>query len=162
LIIADEPTTALDTTIQAQILELIASLQQDLGTAMLLITHDLGVVARVCDTVTVMYGGRQVESAPTSELFRDPRHRYTQALSQAAPSIDKTGRRLAVIPGSPPRGAVQRGCPFAPRCKYASELCSEMPETVTAPGRSFACWHPHDAELSAARVIVPRPLGDPE
>jgi oligopeptide/dipeptide ABC transporter ATP-binding protein len=150
LVIADEPTTALDATIQAQILELIASLQSQLGLTMLLITHDLGVVAGVCDRVVVMYSGRQVEEGQAELVFDDPRHHYTSGLLSAAPSIHATGRRLVAIPGSPPRGAGRaRGCPFARRCAAATGACAERmpPTTQDAPGHAFACWHPRRREV---------------
>jgi oligopeptide/dipeptide ABC transporter ATP-binding protein len=145
LIVADEPTTALDVTIQAQILEVIAEIRTRLDVAMLLITHDLGVVAGECDRVIVMYGGRLVEEASTEELFASPRHRYTQALLAASPRIDATrDGRLTTIPGQPPtRISAGPGCPFAPRCAFATEECSVMPPmTWVAPGERFACWHP--------------------
>jgi peptide/nickel transport system permease protein len=154
LVIADEPTTALDATIQAQILELIADLQQRTGIAMLLITHDLGVVARVCQRVVVMYGGRVVERGPVDELFAHPRHRYTNALLATAPQIDSGSERLPTIPGHPPRPhEAILGCPFAPRCEARTDQCDEMPPDASAgPERSFACWHP--VESRAARELV--------
>ncbi|HTE59654.1 MAG TPA: dipeptide/oligopeptide/nickel ABC transporter permease/ATP-binding protein, partial [Solirubrobacteraceae bacterium] len=144
LVIADEPTTALDATIQAQILEIIRELQQRLGVAMLLITHDLGVVARVCDHVVVMYGGRIVEEATVYDLYERPRHRYTEALLAAVPRVDHGRGELATIPGHPPgRQDAVEGCPFAPRCGYATDECSTMPAmTADGPRRRFACWHP--------------------
>jgi peptide/nickel transport system permease protein len=144
LVIADEPTTALDATIQAQILELIADLQQRTGIAMLLITHDLGVVARVCQRVVVMYGGRVVERGPVDDLFARPRHRYTSALLATSPRIDSSAERLPTIPGHPPRPReALAGCPFAPRCAARTERCDAMPSVASAgAGRSFACWHP--------------------
>ncbi|HEY4278258.1 MAG TPA: dipeptide/oligopeptide/nickel ABC transporter permease/ATP-binding protein [Conexibacter sp.] len=150
LVIADEPTTALDATIQAQILEIIRGLQQRLGLSMLLITHDLGVVARVCDRVLVMYGGHIVEEAPVDELFETPRHRYTQALLAAVPRVDHGRGRLATIPGHPPgRLEAVAGCPFAPRCEHASEQCAAMPPMAADGARRFACWHPTVEELVA-------------
>jgi peptide/nickel transport system permease protein len=146
LVIADEPTTALDATIQAQILELIADLQQRLHVAMMLITHDLGVIARVCDRVVVMYGGRVVEEAPIEGLFATPRHRYTEALLGAVPRVERAQARLATIPGRPPaRNDDIQGCLFSPRCGYATDQCRQMPALVAdGPGRRFACWHPRD------------------
>jgi oligopeptide/dipeptide ABC transporter ATP-binding protein len=143
LIIADEPTTALDATVQAQILELIADLQQKLGVAMILITHDLGVVARVCDRVVVMYGGRVVEEAGIHELFAHPHHPYTQALISAVPRVEQAGQRLESIPGHPPRSADEiPGCPFVPRCPRRLERCAEMPALESPEAdRKVACWN---------------------
>jgi peptide/nickel transport system permease protein len=144
LLVADEPTTALDATIQAQILEMVAELQQRLGISVLIITHDLGVVARICDRVVVMYGGRVVEEAPVEGLFASPRHRYTEALLGAVPRVDRAGQELPTIPGRPP-GRLEDlpGCPFVPRCAHATAECEGMPSTVQPePARAFACWHP--------------------
>jgi oligopeptide/dipeptide ABC transporter ATP-binding protein len=146
LLVADEPTTALDATIQAQILELIAELQERLQIAVLLITHDLGVVAQICDRVVVMYGGHVLEEAPTDELFADPRQRYTEALLAAAPTIEQIEHRLATIPGRPPsRYEELPGCPFVPRCGFATAECDVMPALTNGGPRRFACWHPVDA-----------------
>jgi len=134
VLIADEPTTALDVTIQAQILELIADLQRTTGTAVLLITHDLGVVAGVADSVAVMYAGKIVESAPTAELFAKPSHPYTQGLLGSIPRIDAPrAEHLQAIRGLPPDlSAVPPGCPFHPRCEKAVEACTvEYPAVVT-------------------------------
>jgi oligopeptide/dipeptide ABC transporter ATP-binding protein len=123
LLVADEPTTALDVTIQAQILRLLVGLQRALGMALVLVTHDLGVVYQAVDRVAVMYAGQVAELAPTAELFARPRHPYTIGLIASIPSLDRS-RPLAPIPGSPPDlVAVGRGCPFAPRCRWASEEC---------------------------------------
>ncbi len=145
LLIADEPTTALDVTIQAQILDLLRRLQREMGMAILLITHDLGVVAETCDTVVVMYAGRVVEQAPVRALFGKPRHPYTQGLLAAAPSRATRGTRLRAIPGTvPAAGRRGAGCRFAERCGRALDRCrSEMPVLVEqAPGHSAACWNP--------------------
>jgi oligopeptide/dipeptide ABC transporter ATP-binding protein len=124
LLIADEPTTALDVTIQAQILELLADLQQRLGLAVLLITHDLGVVAEVTSRVLVMYGGQIVERAPVRELFRDPQHPYTRGLLEAMPRLGRQRDRLAVIPGTvPPPTRWPSGCRFRDRCPFAWHRC---------------------------------------
>ena len=124
LLIADEPTTALDVTIQAQILELLADLQQRLGTAILLITHDLGVVAEAASRVLVMYGGQIVEQAPVRELFARPAHPYTEGLMRAMPRVGQGRERLETIPGSvPPPTAWPSGCRFRDRCPYAWERC---------------------------------------
>ncbi|MDP1861665.1 MAG: ABC transporter ATP-binding protein [Gemmatimonadaceae bacterium] len=124
LIIADEPTTALDVTIQAQILELLAGLQQKFGTAILLITHDLGVVAEVASRVIVMYGGQVVEEAPVRSLFAEPGHPYTKGLMQAMPRVGMDRERLVTIPGTvPPPTAWPSGCRFRDRCAFAWERC---------------------------------------
>ncbi|MBW4698459.1 MAG: ABC transporter ATP-binding protein [Aphanocapsa lilacina HA4352-LM1] len=142
LLIADEPTTALDVTIQAQILELIKDLRERLGTAVILITHDLGVVAGMADRVAVMYAGKIVESAPTDSLFARPAHPYTQGLLRSMPDPLQEVAELYQIPGLPPdMTRLPPGCAFAPRCPHAAEPCSQPPETVAvgAAHRS-ACW----------------------
>lgn len=127
LLIADEPTTALDVTIQAQVIELIKELQRNVKTSMLLITHDLGIVAETCDTVAIMYAGRLLEYAPIELLFANPMHPYTRGLFKAIPDLDSPlGEKLAVIPGLPPEMIdLPRGCSFAPRCAMAGDLCRE-------------------------------------
>jgi oligopeptide transport system ATP-binding protein len=147
LLIADEPTTALDVTIQAQVLELMKGLSHEFRTATLLITHDLGVVAGTCDRVNVMYAGRIVETAPTRTLFRTPAHPYTQALLAAVPRPDsERGTRLAAIGGQPPNLVnLPPGCPFAPRCPKVQARCRrELPllETV-GPEQKAACFYPY-------------------
>lgn len=145
LLVADEPTTALDVTIQAQILELLAELQEELGLSMLLITHDLGVVAGMCDRVAVMYGGRLAEVAPTDQLYANPHHPYTSGLLRSTPRLDDSAERLTSIPGSPPDlVAPPAGCPYTDRCENAQERCgTDLPELVTfTEGRSLACWYP--------------------
>ena len=125
LLIADEPTTALDVTIQAQIMQLLAELRAELGGAMLLITHDLGLVAETCDRVNVMYAGQIVESAPTTTLFATPRHPYTQGLLRSSLSITRPNREFRAIPGQPPDlAALPAGCRFAPRCDQARPACA--------------------------------------
>jgi len=144
LVIADEPTTALDATIQAQVLEVLRTAQRDLGVAIMLITHDLGVVAQYADRVVVMYAGQVVESATTEELFADSRHPYTAALIESRPGRAVPGSTLSAIPGQPPSLAeLPPGCPFAARCQapFKSERCFTE-ETVLAPsrdGRLSAC-----------------------
>jgi oligopeptide transport system ATP-binding protein len=125
LIIADEPTTALDVTVQAQILALLKQLTQEMNSALILITHDLGVVARYADRVAVMYGGRIVETASARDLYADPRHPYTRGLMASVPALDgKPGARLQTIPGQPPDlASLPPGCAFAPRCTHATERC---------------------------------------
>jgi oligopeptide/dipeptide ABC transporter ATP-binding protein len=145
LLIADEPTTALDVTIQQQILALVRSLQDATGMAMVWITHDLGVVARLVERVIVMYAGRIVEQAPTRRLFRAPEHPYTAGLLASLPNpADRTRAPLAQIPGSPPDpAAVPHGCPFRERCAQAIARCAEMPPlTDRGGGASAACWVP--------------------
>jgi oligopeptide transport system ATP-binding protein len=143
LIIADEPTTALDVTVQAQILDLLKALLVETGAAMILITHDLGVVARVADRVAVMYAGRIVESATTRELFASPRHPYTRALlsSSVAPGTHAKSR-LETIEGQPPDLArLPSGCAFAPRCPRAFEPCMTAPPPLSSDGgRQWACY----------------------
>ncbi|MFP4302764.1 MAG: ABC transporter ATP-binding protein [Alkalispirochaetaceae bacterium] len=144
LLIADEPTTALDVTIQAQILEILQRLADDLGTAVILITHDLGVVAGMCDTVNVMYAGKIVEKGSAKELFRDPKHPYTKGLIQSVPRLDqKQQEKLFSIKGQPPNLiGLPDCCPFYPRCPQVMAVCkSKYPsaEEVGA-GRSVNCW----------------------
>ncbi len=147
MLIADEPTTALDVTIQAQVLDLMKGLATEFRTATLLITHDLGVVAGTCDRVCVMYAGRIVETAPTSTIFKMPAHPYTQALLAAVPRPDQQrGERLAAIGGQPPNLVnLPPGCPFAPRCRKAQPRCrQELPllENV-GPNQKAACFYPY-------------------
>jgi peptide/nickel transport system ATP-binding protein len=143
LLIADEPTTALDVTIQAQILELMRDLQRETGTAMLLITHDLGVVAEIADEVAVMYAGRIVESGPVGSIFSDPQHPYTIGLMGSMPSLGVRTGRLATIRGSvPPPQALPPGCRFATRCPFGDARChNEVPPFVAdADGHGVACF----------------------
>ena len=152
LIIADEPTTALDVTIQAQILELMKQLQEDEGTAIIFITHDLGVVANICNRVMVMYGGRIVEEARTVDLFAKPRHPYSMGLLRSALRWDQdTGEELKVIEGQPPDMiALPPGCAFEPRCPYAEAGCGEqLPPLVTLDdSRRHACLVDIDSSSS--------------
>jgi oligopeptide/dipeptide ABC transporter ATP-binding protein len=143
LLVADEPTTALDVTIQAQILELLADLQSRLGLAILLITHDLGVVAEVASRVLVMYGGQVVEQATVRELFANPRHPYTRGLLEAMPRLGQSRDRLAVIPGIvPPSTAWPSGCRFRDRCGFAWDRCAaEAPPAYPVAGRHDARCH---------------------
>jgi oligopeptide/dipeptide ABC transporter ATP-binding protein len=143
VLIADEPTTALDVTIQAQILELLDRLQRELGMAVLLITHDLGVVAGHADRVIVMYAGRVVETAATTALFDRPTHPYTEGLLAAVPRIDAPRSRLHAIPGQVPAAtAWPSGCRFRPRCPYAWDKCLEEPPLLDAgdPEHTARCW----------------------
>lgn len=135
VLIADEPTTALDVTIQAQIIDLLRRLQQKLGMGIVIITHDLGVVAECCDRVVVMYAGRKVEEAPVTELFDQPLHPYTRALMASMPSMNTSIERLAEIPGMVPApNELGRGCSFAPRCAYATQRCREETPSLDAHG----------------------------
>jgi oligopeptide/dipeptide ABC transporter ATP-binding protein len=147
LLIADEPTTALDVTIQAQILELVADLRDRLGLAVLLISHDLGVVAGLCDRVAVMYGGTLVETGSADDVFRDPGHPYARGLLRSTPRLDVVLPRLVAIEGSPPDLLrPPQGCPFQPRCPLAVERCvTERPllddcGDEHGTGRAVACW----------------------
>jgi oligopeptide/dipeptide ABC transporter ATP-binding protein len=142
LLIADEPTTALDVTIQAQILELLAKLQREEGMAVLLITHDLGVVAETAKRVAVMYAGRIVEEADVMALFERPRHPYTAGLLRSRPRLDVADGKLVPIEGSVPDPLHRPpGCPFHPRCPFAEERCRhEDPPLVAEGGQRFACW----------------------
>jgi oligopeptide/dipeptide ABC transporter ATP-binding protein len=145
LLIADEPTTALDVTIQAQILDLMMGLNRDLGTAIVLITHDLGVVAEVCKRVIVMYAGRIVEQGYASDLFKNPQHPYTQGLLKSVPAIgDRVKEPLVPIGGLPPDLlAPPAGCRFKSRCPRRQAKCEEDPPLmVTAPNQWSACWFP--------------------
>ena len=142
LLIADEPTTALDATIQAQILDLLSSIRRETGMAMVLISHDLGVVAENCDRVCVMYAGRIVEQAAAGQLFDDPRHPYTQGLIGALPPLDGARHRLSAIPGTVPDPQMMpNGCAFAPRCAFAGEACELAVPRLASHGeeRAVAC-----------------------
>jgi oligopeptide/dipeptide ABC transporter ATP-binding protein len=148
LLIADEPTTALDVTIQAQILRLLRDLQQEFGMSILLITHDLGVVAETAHRVAVMYAGKIVELADVHSLFARPLHPYTQALLESIPKLGEKKHRLSVIPGEVPNPlAFPGGCRFHPRCGYATDKCKkEMPELRDhEDNHSAACWHVEEA-----------------
>ncbi len=144
LLLADEPTTALDVTIQAQILELLTRLTRELGTAVIIITHNLGVVARYADRVNVMYAGKVIEQTTADELYRNPRHPYTLGLLKSVPRLDTARKaKLDPIEGMPPDlinlGA---GCPFRPRCRFAVERCAQENPPLLAVGESHmaACW----------------------
>ena len=159
LLMADEPTTALDVTVQAQILELIRKMQGDLGTAVIFITHDIGIVSGFCDRVLIMYAGRIVESAPTEQVFYQPKHPYNQALQRAIPALHKKGEELYTIPGAPPDLTKSiAGCPFAPRCEFAREQCvtSEIVLKEVAPNHQSACLRVQlgEIELAPADSIV--------
>ncbi|MBT8213393.1 MAG: ABC transporter ATP-binding protein, partial [Acidimicrobiia bacterium] len=153
ILIADEPTTALDVTIQAQIIELVKDLREQFGTAVIWITHDLGVVAGLADRVLVMYGGQIVEEAPVADLYARPQHPYTKGLLGSVPRLDQKGDDLVTIPGQPPSMfRVQTQCPFAPRCPYVFDRCREEnpPLLPITPTQKAACWW--DMEAGEARV----------
>jgi oligopeptide transport system ATP-binding protein len=155
ILIADEPTTALDVTVQAQILELIKQRQKDLGTAVIFITHDLGVVASFCKEVNVMYAGRIVESAPTEEIFARPMHPYNAALQQSIPALHKKGEILFTIPGMPPDLTIDfAGCSFAPRCAHATDPCWENIPSLKemTPGHRTACTRFQQGEIANVRI----------
>ncbi|MCS5603621.1 MAG: ATP-binding cassette domain-containing protein [Paracoccus sp.] len=171
LLIADEPTTALDVTVQAQIMTLLADLQREFGMAMVLITHDLGVVAGSCERVAVMYGGRIRETGPVGPLFHDPAHPYTQGLLAAIPRIDQQGDTLSVIPGAPPNMThPPAGCAFEPRCPYRRADCASLrpPLEDFAPARPRACFapladvraHRHNARLDDLETGTRAPSRD--
>jgi oligopeptide/dipeptide ABC transporter ATP-binding protein len=158
IVIGDEPTTALDVMVQAQILELLEELRQKLGLSLILITHDLSVIAETCDRVMVMYAGRVAEEGPVDEVFRRPRHPYTQKLMAAFPNIHADRRTLDVIPGSPPDlREPPPGCRFAPRCPFAMAVCREVvPPETTFSGVRVAC-HLYPAGSDGVPVTVPPP-----
>ena len=143
ILIADEPTTALDVTIQAQILELMQSLQKKLGMAIIMVTHDLGVIADMCDEIIVMYGGRVCERGTAEDIFYRPAHEYTKGLLKSIPSVDRMGEKLIPIPGTPINLLnMPKGCSFCPRCENAMKICiEEVPPEIQMPDGHFAsCW----------------------
>lgn len=145
LLIADEPTTALDVTIQAQIMELMLQLQQDIGMSILLITHDLGVVAETCDEVVVMYAGRVVEKADVTTIFKHPKHPYTVGLLASVPGTHHEGSRLQTIPGLVPNLLnLPTGCRFQDRCSRVTDMCKQIePELTTTDSHLFRCYNPY-------------------
>ena len=145
LLLADEPTTALDVTIQDQILALLLEIQERTGMAMVLVSHDMAVVAETCDEVAVMYAGQIMETAPTKALFNDPKHPYTVGLMNSIPSVERRDDRLLPIPGQPPDlTRLNPGCPFAARCSHASPDCAETPVALheVGPAHHSACLYP--------------------
>ena len=143
ILIADEPTTALDVTIQAQILELMQSLQKKLGMAIIMVTHDLGVIADMCDEIIVMYGGRVRERGTAEDIFYRPHHEYTKGLLRSIPNVDRIGEKLIPIPGTPINLLnMPKGCAFCPRCEEAMKICiEEQPPEMQMPDGHFAsCW----------------------
>ena len=149
LIIADEPTTALDVSVQAQIIALIKRLGRDHGTAVMLVTHDMGVIAETSDRVAVMYSGRIAEIGPVRDIVQNPLHPYAKGLMGAIPTLASDAERLVQIPGSMPRlSAIPPGCSFNPRCAFAFDRCrSERPEPITHGAQAVAC-HLYDAAAS--------------
>jgi peptide/nickel transport system ATP-binding protein len=167
IIIADEPTTALDVTIQAQILDLLRSLVDETGVGLVLITHNLGLVARYADRVNVMYAGRIVEAGSTAQVLRRPRHRYTVGLLGAVPRLDRPRTRdLRTVPGQPPSlSDLAGGCAFRPRCAAATAACDATPALTEEGGRRYACFHPNteaavDGDAGADRAALPTPTTD--
>ncbi|WP_432705295.1 ABC transporter ATP-binding protein [Actinorhabdospora filicis] len=161
VVIADEPTTALDVTVQAQIMDLLADLRRELNTAMILITHDLGVVADVADRIAVMYAGRIIEHAEVHALYKSPAHPYTLGLLNSIPRLDDKGKTLRTIPGLPPNlTRIPAGCPFNPRCRYVRDVCrTDVPPSVSlGEGRDAAC---HFAREVLAGTLEPT-RKDPE
>ncbi|MBR2559286.1 MAG: ABC transporter ATP-binding protein, partial [Firmicutes bacterium] len=143
LLVADEPTTALDVTIQAQILELMQSLQKELGMAIIMITHDLGVVAQICDEIVVMYAGGYCERGTADEIFYNPKHEYTKGLLRSIPTMNTMGQKLKPITGTPiDLLNLPEGCPFAPRCENAMKIClKQMPESMDInESHKSSCW----------------------
>jgi oligopeptide/dipeptide ABC transporter ATP-binding protein len=148
LLIADEPTTSLDVTIQSQYLDLLKDLQRELGMAMVFVTHDFGVVAKMCDRVCVMYAGHIVETAPVKTIFRKPAHWYSSALIQSVPQLGTKAERLISIAGSPPKiDERPHGCRFSPRCPNAQARCHAEPPPLKeiAPGHTALCWYPRES-----------------
>ena len=144
VLIADEPTTALDVTVQAQTMNLLADLQRETGMGLILITHDLGVVADVADRLAVMYAGRIIETGTVWDIYGSPAHPYTEGLMFSIPRVDQKGQQLTTIPGSPPNlGNIPSGCPFHPRCPYRRDNCfqDDPPLYDVAPGRGSACHY---------------------
>jgi peptide/nickel transport system ATP-binding protein len=158
LLIADEPTTALDVTVQAQILDLIRRLRRDFGSAVMLVTHDMGVVAEIADRVTVMYAGRIVEAGTKEQVFRDPQHPYTWGLFNSIPPLEGARpKRLVSIPGAPPSLLhLPPGCAFGPRCSQRFDACAQRPELEASGGHLAACFIPA-GERAAARFRAAHP-----
>jgi peptide/nickel transport system ATP-binding protein len=158
LLIADEPTTALDVTVQAQILDLIRRLRRDFGSAVMLVTHDMGVVADIADRVVVMYAGRIVEAGSKEQVFRAPQHPYTWGLFNSIPPLDGARpKRLVSIPGAPPSLLnLPEGCSFGPRCSQRFEACAKRPPLEGEGGHLAACWIPPE-ERAQARYRAAHP-----
>ena len=161
LLVADEPTTALDVTVQAQILELIRKMQRELGTAVIFITHDIGIVSGFCDRVLVMYAGRIVESASTAQIFYKPKHPYNQALQKSIPALHEKGEKLYTIPGAPPDLSKPiPGCAFAPRCEFAQGKCttSTIALKEVTPDHFSACLRIQLREIDLTPAHLPNRL----
>jgi oligopeptide/dipeptide ABC transporter ATP-binding protein len=160
LVIADEPTTALDATVQAQILDLLAKLQHEVDAALIMITHDLGVIAEIADDVAVMYAGKVVEHAERRVLYYQPHHPYSTGLLGSIPGLDGPGQRLRPIPGQPPSLInVPPGCSFHPRCRYAMDTCRNLEPAlmpVTGVGHTSACWLPNELVGTSEQVDAER------
>ncbi len=154
ILIADEPTTALDVTIQAQILELMQNLQKKLGMAIIMVTHDLGVIADMCDEIIVMYGGRVCERGTAEDIFYRPHHEYTKGLLRSIPNVDRIGEKLVPIPGTPINLLnMPKGCAFCPRCENAMKICIEQqpPEMQMPDGHFASCWLNVKAQMEAEK-----------
>ena len=157
ILIADEPTTALDVTIQAQILELMQDLQKKLGMAIIMVTHDLGVIAEMADEIIVMYGGRVCERGTAEDIFYRPAHEYTKGLLRSIPNVDKIGQRLEPISGTPINLLnMPKGCAFCPRCENAMKICltERPPEVPTVDGHLASCWMAVKADIDAGIITV--------
>jgi oligopeptide/dipeptide ABC transporter ATP-binding protein len=157
VILCDEPTTALDVTIQDQILKLLSGLREELGVALVFVSHDLAVIAQTCQKVAVMYAGMVVETGTVAEVFREPRHPYTLSLLRSVPDYEQLRDRLSTIPGTPPDlAAPPAGCPFHPRCPFAQDDCTagEFPLRALSAGRATACIHPDACAADVAREPV--------
>ena len=142
LLIADEPTTALDVTVQAQIMDLLSDIRKDFGTAIILITHDLGIVAGACERTIVLYGGQIMEKGSTQSIFSRPTHPYTLGLLKAVPRLDEEHEILPTIDGEPPNMlGLPEGCPFAPRCEYTLPVCSDTRPLLEADGHVMRACH---------------------
>ncbi len=159
LLLADEPTTSLDVTIQAQVLEVIVNLSKELETAIILITHNLGVIARYADRVNVMYAGRIVESGPSEEIYRRPQHAYTLGLLESVPRLNSPTKRLVPIEGTPPDLLnLPIGCAFEPRCRFATNRCRQEKPYLKelTPGHSAACWNSEEVATAVTKT-APNP-----
>ncbi len=154
LLIADEPTTALDVSVQAQIISLLRRMCRERGMSVLLITHDMGVVAQLADRVAVMYAGRIVEMGPVAKVIAEPRHPYAASLMSSIPSVASKRARLKQIPGAMPRlDTIPAGCAFNPRCGRATDVCrTTLPPLEPEEGRHVACWHPNSAPMGVMTV----------
>jgi oligopeptide transport system ATP-binding protein len=163
ILIADEPTTALDVTIQAQILELMGDLQKELGMAIIMITHDLGVVAQMCDEIIVMYAGSICEQGTAEEIFYNPCHEYTKGLLNSIPTADTAGKKLNPITGTPiDLLNMPKGCPFAPRCKNAMKICINHPaERMTInENHAATCWMNIKKQIDSGELVIDEEGGD--